>query len=302
MTGPERETSVDASEHGGHQLTPEQWWKRHRRRQLFAFVTLPGLILGTGSIATAFSAGLFDHSPSRSACAPQVVKAPAKKSFEVSVMNATGESGKATEVARELEHRKFLVDNASTAPDSLLIREPALVYYGKEGRDQALLVQQQVTGSVLFFDGRGGKNVTLVIGLGFKKLVDVPPDPPPLPREIKVNVFNTTFRGGLAKTVADQLKARGFRGGKVGNDPQLSFLPKNTAVIRFGPDGQQAAKVLAQHVPSAQLKLVQGRAGTTIDLVIGNRYSQLVPLVDVPVPPPRPTPPAPTVTRPCSGN
>lgn len=300
MTRPEREAPVGATDRHGHELTPEQWWRRHRRRQLFAFITLPGLVLGTGSIATAYSAGLFDHPPAKHACTPQVVKAPARSSFEVSVMNATGESGKATEVARELEHRKFRVDNASTAPDSLLIRDPALVYYGKEGRDQALLVQQQVAGSVLFYDGRGGKNVTLVIGLGFKKLVDVPPDPPPLPREIKVNVYNTTFRGGLAKTVADQLEARGFRGGKVGNDPQLSFLPKNTAVIRFGPDGQPAAKVLAQHVPGAQLKLVEGRAGTTIDLVIGNRYSQLVPVADVPLPPPRPTPPPPTVSRPCS--
>jgi hypothetical protein len=287
---------------GGHQLTPEQWWKRHRRRQLTAFITFPALILGTGSIATAFSTGLFDHTVVKPACTPTVVQAPAKSSFSVSVMNATGQSGKATTVARELEHRKFKVSNASTAPDSLLVRDPALIYYGRAGLDQALLVQQQVAGSALYYDGRTGKNVTLVIGLGFKKLVDVPPAPPPLPREIKVNVYNTTFRSGLAKTAADKLEARGFKGGKVGNDPELAFLPKNTAVIRFGPDAQPAAKVLAQHVPGAQLKLVEDRAGTALDLVIGNRYTDLVPLADVPAPPPRPVLPPPTVARPCASS
>lgn len=293
------EPADEAPEPSGHQLTPEQWWRRHRRRQLAAFLTLPALVLATGSIATAYSAGLFDHEV-KHACTPTVVTAPAKSSFSVSVMNATGESGKATEVAHELKRRKFHVSNASTAPDSLLVRDSALIYYGSAGRDEALLVQQQVAGSVLFFDGRSGRNVALVIGLGFKKLVDVPPDPPPLPREIKVNVYNTTFRSGLAKGVADALKIRGFKSGKVGNDPQLAFLPKNTAVIRFGPDGQPAARVLAKHVPGAALKLDQTRSGTTLDLVIGNRFTTLVPLADVPPPPPRPVLPPPTVTRPCS--
>src|SRR4051794_25655279 len=50
-----------------------------------------------------------------------------------------------------------------------------------------------------------------------------PPPPPatalPKPGQIRVNVYNATPRGGLAKSTADELKKRGFLIGKVGNAP-----------------------------------------------------------------------------------
>ena len=39
------------------------------------------------------------------------------------------------------------------------------------------------------------------------------------PEKVKVNVYNATSRGGLASDTAKALKRRGFRIGKVANDP-----------------------------------------------------------------------------------
>ena len=41
------------------------------------------------------------------------------------------------------------------------------------------------------------------------------------------------------------------------------------------------------------------RAGTTVDVVIGNAYTALVPEADVPAPAPRPKAETPMVARPC---
>ena len=71
-------------------------------------MTLPGLVLGTGSIAAAFGVGLFDHSD-KPACRPERVPAPARSSFQLAVANAGETSGEATSVGRELTKRGFAV-------------------------------------------------------------------------------------------------------------------------------------------------------------------------------------------------
>ncbi len=89
-----------------------------------------------------------------------------------------------------------------------------------------------------------------------------------------MNVYNTTFRTGLASVVANQLKGRGFKVKDVSNDP-LKTLQMGTALIRYGEEGDLAAKIVAQHIPGATMRK-DTRAGTGVDVVIGNAYTALV--------------------------
>ena len=137
-------------------------------------------------------------------------------------------------------------------------------------------MQQQIPGSELFEDeGRTSKSVDVVVGLGYTAMVPLPPRFDPLPSEITMNVYNTTFRTGLASTVAKDLKGRGFKIKDVSNDPQKT-LQMGTALIRYGEEGDLAAKIVAQHLPGATLRKDE-RAGTSVDVVIGNAYTALVP-------------------------
>jgi hypothetical protein len=279
-------------------LTEDQRWRRHQVRQIAALVTIPGIVLGTASIAAAYGSGLMTPTPAPT-CDPIVVKAPARGSFDIRVLNASGVNGAATVVGKDLTKRGFKIIEASSAPRNLYVARPVAIYHGNAGLDQALLAAQQVQGAELYNDGRPGTSISFVLGGDFTRLLPAPPPKPPKLSSISVNVFNTTYRAGLASTVESDLLARGFAKGKVGNDPDGSFLPNDVAVIRYGEDGDLAAKALADHVPNAVLRLVP-RAGTSVDLVLGNKFENLVPTADVPprpVPPPDPTP---TVARPCT--
>ena len=278
-------------------LTPTQAWRKHRLRQILLFVTIPGVLLGTASITAAYSSGLMSPPPPKPACTPTVVPAPARGSFTVNVMNATGRKGVAANVAAGYGKRKFKVGGISNAPRSWYVTQPAVVHHGKAGLDQALLAASQVPGAKLFEDDRSGTSVDVVVGLGYKEMVPVPPRLAPIPSEVKVNVYNTTYKTGLAKTVAQDLKGRGFVIKDVSNDP-LRTMQLGTAVIRYGEEGDLAAALLKQHVPGAELQL-DSRAGAGVDLVIGNKYTALTPVADLPPLPERPKAEVPTVARPC---
>jgi hypothetical protein len=213
------------------------------------------------------------------------------------VQNSNETSGQGAEVASALEKRGFKIASVSNAPDDVYIKKSAIVYHGPKGLDQALLVAQQIPGATLWDDGRGGKSVDVVIGYGFSELIYAPPPPPPTPAEVKVNVYNTTWRSGLASQVASKLSSRGFRVADVGNDPNRAFLPDEVAALRYGPEGADAAKLLKKQLPDV-LMIKDERAGKTVDLVIGNGFKKLEPVKKA-----KPTPmlplPAETVTRPC---
>ncbi|HEV7194909.1 MAG TPA: LytR family transcriptional regulator, partial [Pedococcus sp.] len=66
----------------------------------------------------------------------------------------------------------------------------------------------------------------------------------------------------------------------------------------YGDEGDLAAALLQEHVPRAQL-VKDSRAGTGVDLVIGNAYTALTDPANVPPLAPRAKPVAPTVARPC---
>ena len=129
-------------------------------------------------------------------------------------------------------------------------------------------------------------------------MTPIPPRLEPVPSEVSVNVYNTTYKTGLAKDVADQVTARGFKVKEVSNDP-LRTLQMGVAVIRYGEEGDLAAALLKGHLPQAEL-VKDTRAGSGIDLVLGNEYTELAPLADVPPLPERPKQEVPTVARPCS--
>jgi hypothetical protein len=257
------------------------------------------VLLGTATVSTAYSRGWLTPEPPKAACSPEVVPAPKRNSFVVNVLNATGKDGMAATVAKGLSQRKFSIGGISNAPETWYVTQPAVIHHGPASLDQALLLQQQIPGSELFEDeGRASKSVDVVVGLGYKEMVPLPPRFDPLPREITLNVYNTTFREGLASTVAKQFKQRGFKVKEVSNDP-LKTLQMGTALIRYGEEGDLAAKIVAQHVPKATL-LKDGRAGTKVDVVIGNAFAELTPMAQVPAPAPRPKQATPTVARPCT--
>ena len=260
------------------------------------FVTLPAALLGTATMAGAFGVAVMSR-PNTAPCVPQVVDAPGRDSFGVRVFNASGVNGVANDVSKQLTKRGFRIEEISTI-SALAASGGATVQHGRAGLDQALLLAQQVPGATLRNDGRPGSGVALVIGDGFTGLVAVPPPVPPRPEKIDVNVYNTTFRAGLAGDVGQELAQRGFQVGTKGNDPKSSFLPQDVAVIRHNEDALPAAKVLAQHVPGARLANVS-RSTTRLDLVLGNGYTALTPTASIPPPPVEPPKPKDVVKRPC---
>ena len=95
----------------------------------------------------------------------------------------------------------------------------------------------------------------------------------PAPNTVTVNVYNATSRSGLARTTADQLKARGFNIGTVANDPKKAKVA-GTAEVRHGPPGLPGAQLMTVYVAGAALTDDQ-RTDATVDLVIGDGFQQL---------------------------
>lgn len=272
-------------------------FRGRQRRRLALLVTLPGLIIGTVSVGGAYSAGLLTRKPAPP-CPPTIVAAPARDSFTIKVQNSNETPGEGASVAKTLTKRGFRIKGVGNAPDGVYVKRAALVYHGPAGLDQALLVAQQIPGAKPWNDGRSGDNVELVIGYGFTGMSYVDPPPPPLPSEITLRVFNTTYREGLAGQVAQQLGNRGFAVEESGNDPLAAFLPNDSVVIRLGSEGAEAAAVLKQHLPDARL-VRDERTDASLDVVLGNRFADLTPVDEIPEPAPRPAPVPDTVARPC---
>ncbi|WP_457256381.1 LytR C-terminal domain-containing protein [Pedococcus sp. P5_B7] len=159
--------------------TPAQVWRQRRLRQVLLFVTVPGVLLGTASMTAAYSAGWMDPPTPTPACRPVVAPAPARASFTVNVMNATGRDGVAARVAAGLARRKFSVGGTSNAPEAWYVTQSAVVRHGPEGLDQALLTAAQIPGAKLFTDSRTGTSVDVVVGLGYQALAPLPSEVAP---------------------------------------------------------------------------------------------------------------------------
>jgi hypothetical protein len=100
--------------------------------------------------------------------------------------------------------------------------------------------------------------------------VDVPL---PAAGQIKLNVYNSTDRHGLAASTAAQLKQRGFTIVKVTNDPLKANLTV-PAQIRGATASSPAMRVVAAEVAGSQLK-PDTRTDATVDLVLGAGFTAL---------------------------
>ena len=226
-------------------------------------------------------------------CHPVAVPAPRANSFRLNVYNNSDRVGLARTTAKALARRGYRVGTVANDPSQAPVRTPAEVRFGDKGQDAALLVAAMVPDTRLVHDPRGDGSVDLALGPDFRGLTKAPPVPLPSPGKVTVNVFNTTFRTNLARTAATEVKARGFRVAKVGNDPSRVVL--GVAEVRYGEDGEPEARLVARHVAGAKL-VRDNRAGATVDLALGNLFTIFVPRDQAAVPPTHT--PTPMVTRP----
>ncbi|NUR17684.1 MAG: LytR C-terminal domain-containing protein [Terrabacter sp.] len=90
------------------------------------------------------------------------------------------------------------------------------------------------------------------------------------PQDVSLNVYNSTNRAGLAKTVATAATDRGFKVKAVANDPKKTTV-KQVAQIRYGPEGAASARLVRAHVPGGVL-VNDKRKGDTVDLVVGQAW------------------------------
>ncbi|MCM1965439.1 LytR C-terminal domain-containing protein [Streptomyces sp. NPDC002812] len=103
----------------------------------------------------------------------------------------------------------------------------------------------------------------------------------PPPGGITVNVYNATPRAGLAKAVGDELKARGFVIGKVGNAP-ADFDKKvpGAGILVGSPQTDKAAfSVLGTNLAGATQQ-TDARETADIDLILGDAFKELTPKAD----------------------
>jgi LytR cell envelope-related transcriptional attenuator len=91
------------------------------------------------------------------------------------------------------------------------------------------------------------------------------------PGKVHVNIYNSTSRPGLARTVADQLAARKFLVGAVGN---TTSSYRGVALIVSGAAGQSAAFTVQRNVPGSDY-VQDGRTDPSVDVIITGDYKEL---------------------------
>jgi LytR cell envelope-related transcriptional attenuator len=102
------------------------------------------------------------------------------------------------------------------------------------------------------------------------------PAPLPQPSGVTLNVFNATSRGGLAKSTADELAARGFKVATFGNAPGgYDKKVTQSALVVAGPAGEAAAREAGTQVAGSTVRIDPKRKGASVDLMIGNRFTAL---------------------------
>ena len=95
----------------------------------------------------------------------------------------------------------------------------------------------------------------------------------PAPRAVRVNVYNSTTRSGLAARVAALLRARGFVVVKVANDPLRRHVT-GVAELRHSDRGVAPARTVAAHV-GAVVDVPDSRKDATVDVVVGSGFVAL---------------------------
>lgn len=101
-----------------------------------------------------------------------------------------------------------------------------------------------------------------------------------LPSAVTVNVYNASGRSGLANETARSLRDRGVTVKAVSNDP-LHKSVAGVAEIRYGPAGAKAARTVAAHQVKGATLVKDGRTDASVDLVVGQKFSTLLPAIRV---------------------
>ncbi len=245
-------------------------------RSLVGFIALmlvPGLILA-GLVWTASALASANGPDAPPPCQPVTATAPLQNTFPVNVLNADAPTGAAADVARELPMRDITVGTVGNDTTIRAVGGAGEVRFGPGGLDQALVVQKLLLPEAkLVQDYREGTAVDLVLGKDFTQLA--PHDGPLVRRgDVVVNVYNTTYYEGVGKTTSEGLVGLGFRSGKVGLDPQNSWIT-DIAAVRYGPDGELGAKLVQEAVPGSTLQLDAGSKSKGVDLLIGMKWAGL---------------------------
>jgi hypothetical protein len=153
----------------------------------------------------------------------------------------------------------------------------------------------------------GGGSKPKVLSLPVCALPTVLPTPSTvLPAgSVRVTVKNATLRTGLARTVANELKNRGFHIATVGNT--LTMMQSGVATVRYGGAAHRLGALdVAAQIPGATV--VAAKTGA-IELDLGPDFKHLATQRDahiayvrsLPAPTPTPTP-TPTTSPTCRPN
>lgn len=99
----------------------------------------------------------------------------------------------------------------------------------------------------------------------------------PAQNSFTVNVLNAEGPQGAARAVAKELPLRDFKPGVVGNAPVETRVVQGVGEIRYGPDGTDQA-LLVQKLLLSDVRMVRDyRPDTSVDLVLGPKFTQLKP-------------------------
>lgn len=110
--------------------------------------------------------------------------------------------------------------------------------------------------------------------LPYDALDKIAPEPA---AQVRVQVFNASTQRGAATQASNQLTQAGLQVGEPENDP---LYPKQDMAcrgqIRFGANGESAARTVSLLVPCTQL-VRDNRQDTTVDLAIGKDFTGVTP-------------------------
>ena len=91
------------------------------------------------------------------------------------------------------------------------------------------------------------------------------------PETINLNVFNSTSRPGLARSVADEFAARKFIVGAVAN---TTSSYRGVAMVVSGAAGQSAAFTVQRNLPGSDY-FQDGRTDPSVDVIITGDFKEL---------------------------
>ncbi|GAA4211449.1 hypothetical protein GCM10022220_33100 [Actinocatenispora rupis] len=97
----------------------------------------------------------------------------------------------------------------------------------------------------------------------------------PKEKDVTLNVYNSTDRSGLAQSTAKSMRGVGFKIKSVKQDPTGAVV-HDTAQVRFGRKAVGAAQLVRAYVQGAKPAYDPNRDDDTVDLVLGEGFTQVL--------------------------